>query len=83
MREWQADAPIQARVGAQADDQGMAREDWPKWLGEEPASASELKAMLRTVEGVRWTMTKEEKKAQAKKEKKKPVVSDPTPGLFD
>jgi hypothetical protein len=32
---------------------------------------------------VRWTMTKEEKRAQAKKEKRKPTPSDPTPGLFD
>jgi putative SOS response-associated peptidase YedK len=57
-------------------------DDWAKWLGEEPASATELKAMLRTVEGVRWTMNKEEKAAQAKKEKRKPTLSDPTPGLF-
>ncbi|HEV2652380.1 MAG TPA: SOS response-associated peptidase family protein [Rhizomicrobium sp.] len=52
-------------------------EDWPKWLGEIPATASELKAMLKTVERVSWTMTREE---AAKG--KKPVVSDPTPGLF-
>jgi putative SOS response-associated peptidase YedK len=57
-------------------------EDWAKWLGEEPASSTELKAMLKTVEGVRWTMTKEEKAAQAKKDKRKPTVSDPTPGFF-
>jgi putative SOS response-associated peptidase YedK len=61
----------------------LAEEDWPKWLGETPATQTELKAMLRTVEGVRWTMSKEEKPAQAKKEKRKPVVSDPIPGLFD
>ncbi len=61
----------------------LAQEDWPQWLGETPARPSELKSMLRTVEGVRWTMTKEEKRAHAKKEKRKPTVSDPKPGLFD
>ena len=60
----------------------LAQEDWPKWLGEIPATPAELKAMLRTVEGVRWTMTKQEKTSQRKKEKVKPVVSDPLPGLF-
>jgi putative SOS response-associated peptidase YedK len=60
----------------------LAQEDWPKWLGEAAATPAELKAMLRTVEGVRWTMTKQERRAQAKKAKIKPVVSDPTPGLF-
>ena len=61
----------------------LAQNDWPRWLGETRASPSELKAMLRTVEGVRWTMTKEEKRAQAKREKRKPTVSDPIPDLFD
>lgn len=60
----------------------LSKEDWPKWLGEETASPAELKAMLRTVEGVRWTMNRQEKQAQAKKEKRKPTVSDPTPTLF-
>src|SRR5690348_11187423 len=41
----------------------LAHEDWGKWLGEEPATVDEVKACLKTVEGVRWTMTKEEKKA--------------------
>ncbi len=58
----------------------LAMENWPKWLGQEPASQAELKAMLRTVESARWTMTKEEKAKAAKS--KKPVVSDPTPTLF-
>ena len=42
----------------------LADEDWTKWLGEEPATADELKAMLRTVEGVDWRMAKEEKPAK-------------------
>ena len=54
-------------------------EDWRKWTGEEPATVDELKAMLKTVEGVRWTMTKEERAATTKR--KKPTVSDPE-GLF-
>ena len=55
----------------------LAREDWPVWLGEKPAGVEEVKACLRTVEGVRWTMTKEERTAK----RAKPTVSDPA-GLF-
>ena len=33
----------------------LAPEDWGKWLGEEPASAEELKAVLKTVEAD-WDM---------------------------
>jgi len=53
--------------------------DWKKWTGEEEASVDELKAMLKTVEGVKWKMNREEKKASAKRQK--PTVSDPG-GLF-
>ena len=53
----------------------LAASDWAKWLGEEPASNDELKACLKTVEGVRWTMTKEEKAA---KPRGKPTPSNPT-----
>jgi putative SOS response-associated peptidase YedK len=53
----------------------MTAEDWGKWLGEEPASTEELKACLRTVEGVRWTMTRQEK--AVKPRKSKPTISDP------
>lgn len=35
--------------------------DWTKWTGEEPATAEELKAMLKTAEGVRWRMQKEDR----------------------
>ncbi len=49
--------------------------DWSKWIGEEPASVDELKAMLKTVEGVHWKMTKEEKVAKTKRAK--PTVADP------
>ena len=48
-------------------------------LGEESASVDELKAMLKTVEGVNWRMNREEQAAKAKRSK--PTVSDPG-GLF-
>lgn len=57
----------------------LAQEDWAKWLGEAPASIEEVKACLRTADGVRWTMTKEERARGARRSR--PVVSDPA-GLF-
>jgi putative SOS response-associated peptidase YedK len=54
--------------------------DWDRWLGAKPASVDELKSCLRTVEGVKWTMTKEER-AAPKNSRRKPAVSDPG-GLF-
>lgn len=57
----------------------ITADDWGKWLGEEAASTDELKACLTTVEGVRWTMTKQEK--AAKPRKSKPTISNPG-GLF-
>lgn len=57
----------------------LAHEDWDTWLGERPAGLGEVKACLKTVEGVRWTMTREERAKAAKRTK--PFVSDPT-GLF-
>jgi len=50
----------------------LANEDWDLWLRSTP---DEAKACLKTVEGVRWTMTKEEKTATTKR--KKATVSDP------
>jgi putative SOS response-associated peptidase YedK len=57
----------------------LASDDWGKWLGEEPSSLDEVKACLKTVEGVRWTMTREERAQKTKRQK--PTVSDPG-GLF-
>lgn len=54
-------------------------EDWAKWLGEESASPAEVRTVLKTMEGVRWQMTKEERTTKAKR--RKPTVSDPG-GLF-
>lgn len=54
-------------------------ENWAKWLGEEDASPGDVKAVLKTMEGVRWQMAKEERAEKAKR--RKPTVSD-TKGLF-
>jgi len=57
----------------------LAPEDWAIWLGEQSASAARIKACLRTVDDVRWTMTREERAESTKRAK--PMVSDPG-GLF-
>lgn len=57
----------------------LQAQDWGKWLGEEPASVDGLKACLKTTEGVRWTMTREERAKKAKRAK--PTVAEPK-GLF-
>ncbi|MBN9545033.1 MAG: SOS response-associated peptidase family protein [Alphaproteobacteria bacterium] len=49
--------------------------DWAKWIGEEPDSVDELKAMLKTVEGVNWHMRREERSAKAPRGK--PTTSNP------
>jgi putative SOS response-associated peptidase YedK len=54
----------------------LADEDWDLWLRGTP---DEAKACLKTVEGVRWIMTKEEKATTTKRNKA--TVTDPT-GLF-
>jgi putative SOS response-associated peptidase YedK len=48
--------------------------DWAKWTGEEPASPAELKAMLRTKDGVNWKMRREYRA--------KATVREPTGMLF-
>jgi len=57
----------------------LAKDDWATWLGETGASSDEAKACLKTVEGIKWTMTREERATTAKRAK--PTVRDPT-GLF-
>ena len=57
----------------------LAPEDWATWLGEDDASPEAVKACLRTVEDVRWTMTREQRAASARRAR--PTVSDPA-GLF-
>jgi putative SOS response-associated peptidase YedK len=56
----------------------LAPEDWKTWLGETHAGLDEVKACLKTMEGVRWTMTRE---VRARSSRRKPTVSSPT-GLF-
>ncbi len=58
----------------------IAPHHWETWLGQREASVDEVKACIKTVEGVRWTMTKEER-AASKAKRAKPTVSDPG-GLF-
>jgi len=53
----------------------LAETDWAKWLGEEEAPLADVKACLKTVEGVNWTMTKEER--AVKQRRGKPTVADP------
>lgn len=53
----------------------LAAEDWGTWLGEIPATTHEVKACLKTVEGVNWRMEKEQRAAKPRKQK--PTVSDP------
>jgi putative SOS response-associated peptidase YedK len=43
--------------------------DWAMWLGEGGNDAAAAKAACKTTEGVRWTMTKEEKRATVKRAK--------------
>ena len=57
----------------------LAPEDWATWLGENEAAPEAAKACLRTVEDVRWTMTREQRAASARRAR--PTVSDPA-GLF-
>jgi putative SOS response-associated peptidase YedK len=56
----------------------LADEDWAAWLGE-TGTPEDAKACLKTVEGVRWTMTREERAVSTRR--KKPTISDPG-GLF-
>jgi putative SOS response-associated peptidase YedK len=57
----------------------LAPEDWETWLGQDGNDPAAAKAACRTREGVRWTMTREERAAS--KKRSKPIVSDPK-GLF-
>ena len=54
----------------------LAQDDWETWLTGSPEAA---KACLKTVDDVRWTMTREERAKTARRGK--PVISDPA-GLF-
>ncbi len=57
----------------------LSPDDWAIWLGEEPASLERVKACLKTVDDVRWTMTPEERAKSVRRGK--PTISDPA-GLF-
>lgn len=61
-----ASEAIRRTIMANQDDPRMPAilddADWAKWMGEEPATIDELKATLKTVEGVTWKMAPEAKK---------------------
>jgi len=71
-----------------AEGIGQAREPAPflapkhtaLWLGESGNDPAAARAACKTSEGVRWTMTKEER-AASKVKRAKPTISDPG-GLF-
>jgi hypothetical protein len=50
--------------------------DWDTWLGQNSASPEAAKTCLKTVEGINWRMTKEER-AASKAKRAKPTVKDP------
>ena len=52
--------------------------DWAKWTGEEGATVDELKAMLKTAEGVDWKMQRE----QRGKSEPRPEAAKQSGGLF-
>lgn len=58
----------------------LAKADWETWLGQNGASSDDAKACLKTVQGIRWKMNKEER-ASSKTKRAKPTVIDPS-GLF-
>jgi putative SOS response-associated peptidase YedK len=68
--------PLLAGLPADRMPAVLAPEDWVIWLEDTPEQA---KGCLRTVEDVRWTMTREERTRSATRAK--PTVSDPA-GLF-
>jgi putative SOS response-associated peptidase YedK len=77
-----ATVPANALIAALPTDRMpavLAESDWARWLGEAPATPAEAKSCLKTVEGVNWTMTREER--ATKQKRARPTVSDPR-GLF-
>jgi putative SOS response-associated peptidase YedK len=60
-----ASAMIRRTIMANQEDPRMPAilegEDWARWLGEVPATLDEVKAVLKTVEGVTWKIAPEPK----------------------
>ena len=52
----------------------LAAEDWATWLGETEASPDQAKACLKTVEGIDWRMSPEQRD---RKPRQKPTRRDP------
>jgi hypothetical protein len=60
----------------------LSNEDRRKWLGEEPTTTAEFKAMLGTVEGVNWQVMKEPPKPKASKTESARSKAPEEPGPF-
>jgi putative SOS response-associated peptidase YedK len=56
-------------------------QDWAAWLGENDASPADVKAVLKTMENVRWTIAPEVKPKKPARVTA-PVKPDPDPELF-
>ena len=52
--------------------------DWANWLGEEKLPPAQVKALLKTMEGVTWKMEREPKRPKADKPKPAAPEADPT-----
>ena len=75
---------IRAKIAYNQDDPRMPAiledADWNTWLGQNDATPEQAKAVLRTMEGVKWKV-EPEKKAKPQKPAK-PSKSEPPPTLF-
>jgi len=63
---------IRGSIKPEEDDHRMPviledEEAWETWLGERSAETPDVKAVLKTMEGVRWTANPEPKKPRARK----------------
>lgn len=61
--------PMEAepRMPAILDDEEKGDEVWATWLGEDGAPPAAAKALLKTIEGVNWTLAPEPKKPRPRK----------------
>lgn len=62
---------IRSRIKPDEDDPRMPailenEETWETWLGERNAETADLKAVLKTMEGVTWTANPEPRKPKAR-----------------
>jgi putative SOS response-associated peptidase YedK len=76
---------VRAKIAYNQDDPRMPAilddADWETWLGQNDTTSSQVKAVLKTVEGVNWKAEPEPKKQKAAK-KPKAEKTEPQPELF-